>query len=99
MFALLSGIVTMADVPHYLEPGPDGKLIGRHPLAMGIDGLKAAGHRPMSPSKALRLKCLDCCVGSPAEVRACTAIKCPSWPFRMGRNPYNKNTKVLEKPD
>lgn len=34
--------------------------------------------------KAIRLKCLDCCGGNSAEVRRCSAIKCPLWRYRMG---------------
>ena len=36
-------------------------------------------------SKAIRLKCLDCCAGQAAEVRKCTAVNCPLWRYRMGR--------------
>ena len=36
-------------------------------------------------SKAIRLKCIDCCCGNTAEVRKCPAEKCPLWRFRMGR--------------
>lgn len=39
----------------------------------------------VSRSKAIRLKCLDCCAGQAAEVRKCPAIDCPLWRFRMGR--------------
>ena len=39
----------------------------------------------MSRSKAIRLKCLDCCCGQAAEVRKCQAVDCPLWRFRMGR--------------
>lgn len=47
-----------------------------------------AGHaRALSPGKAMRAKCLDCCAGLPGEVRLCSATGCPLWPYRMGRNP------------
>jgi hypothetical protein len=36
-------------------------------------------------AKAIRLKCLDCCMWQPAEVRKCPAVDCPLWRFRMGR--------------
>lgn len=36
-------------------------------------------------SKAIRLKCLDCCCGQAAEVRKCPSVDCPLWRFRMGR--------------
>ena len=39
----------------------------------------------VSRSKAIRLKCLDCCAGQSAEVRKCPAANCPLWRYRMGR--------------
>ena len=35
-------------------------------------------------SKAIRLKCLDCCCGQAKEVRLCPQKTCPLWTFRMG---------------
>lgn len=49
---------------------------------------QAAGHRKMSPMKAIREKCLDCCSGQPSEVRLCESVKCSLWPFRSGSHPY-----------
>jgi hypothetical protein len=42
----------------------------------------------MAVLDAVRDKCLDCCVGQVSEVRKCTAVVCPNWPFRMGWNPW-----------
>lgn len=39
----------------------------------------------VSRSKAIRLKCIDCCAGNMAEVRRCSATNCPLWRYRMGR--------------
>lgn len=39
----------------------------------------------VSRSKAIRLKCLDCCAGQSAEVRKCPAEHCPLWRYRMGK--------------
>jgi hypothetical protein len=36
-------------------------------------------------SKAIRLKCLDCCCQQIAEVRACHITGCPLWRYRMGQ--------------
>ena len=36
-------------------------------------------------SKAIRLKCLDCCCGNRAEVRRCHIMDCPLWRYRMGK--------------
>jgi len=66
----------------------NGFDVGRDPRAMSADDLEQLGHARVSPLRALRLKCLDCCNGSAQEVRLCTAVDCPSWPFRMGKNPW-----------
>jgi hypothetical protein len=66
----------------------DGFDVGRDPRAMSADELGQLGHARVSPLRALRLKCLDCCNDSAQEVRLCTAVDCPNWPFRMGKNPW-----------
>jgi hypothetical protein len=66
----------------------DGFDVGRDPRAMSADELAQLGHARVSPLRALRLKCLDCCNDAAQEVRLCTAVNCPSWPFRMGKNPW-----------
>lgn len=42
----------------------------------------------ITPIKAIRLKCLDCCCGSAHEVKLCTVEKCALYPFREGHNPF-----------
>ena len=41
----------------------------------------------LTPIKAIRAKCLDCCCGNMAEVRRCPAVKCTLHPYRMGKRP------------
>lgn len=41
----------------------------------------------MTPMKAIRANCLDCCGGSPKEVRLCPSAKCPLYPYRLGHRP------------
>ena len=65
-----------------------GQGVGRDPHQMTLGELVALGHSPMSPLKALRLRCNDCYGGCLKSVRGCTSKDCPSWPFRMGRNPW-----------
>ncbi len=91
------GIVTIAlEASVKVEPKPweervsTGEVVGRDPRKMSPDELRAMGHEPMPPLAALRLRCIDCCGGSVAEVRYCTARKCPSWPFRMGTSPWRE---------
>ena len=40
-----------------------------------------------TPIKAMRAKCLDCCCGSPKEVRLCPVIECALYPYRFGKRP------------
>lgn len=44
----------------------------------------------MTPLKAIRMKCLDCCCGSSYEVKMCTATNCPLYVYRDGHNPKLK---------
>jgi hypothetical protein len=77
--------------PEARRPGlelDDGQLIGRDPRTLSTSELRALGHTPTPVLRAIRERCLDCCCEQPAEVRKCTAVGCPSWPFRMGTNPW-----------
>lgn len=47
-----------------------------------------------SPLKAIRDKCLDCCVYQKGEVLNCTAYDCSIYPFRLGKNPNRKKTGI-----
>jgi len=40
-----------------------------------------------TPIKTIRLKCLDCTAGSRKEVRLCTVVQCPLYPYRFGKRP------------
>ena len=40
----------------------------------------------MTPLKAIRAKCLDCCGGQAHEVKLCVVADCPLYPFRFGKN-------------
>ncbi len=46
----------------------------------------------MTPMKAIRAKCLDCCGEHAKEVRLCPCENCSLHPFRLGRNPNIKLT-------
>jgi len=41
----------------------------------------------LTPLRAIRHKCLDCCCWSDTEVRKCTVQDCSLYPFRFGKNP------------
>ncbi|SDB39811.1 hypothetical protein SAMN05660653_01894 [Desulfonatronum thiosulfatophilum] len=50
-----------------------------------------------NPLKAIRAKCLECCGGSPKEVRLCTDASCVLHPFRTGKNPFPRRKRALAK--
>ena len=78
------------------EVNDEGELVGRDPREMSVVELGELGHTRMSPLKALRARCIDCCAGSRHEVRLCTAVTCPAWPFRMGANPYRTKRELSD---
>lgn len=41
----------------------------------------------LTPIKAIRAKCIDCCCGDKKEVRECSITDCPIWLYRMGKRP------------
>ena len=41
----------------------------------------------LTPIKAIRKKCLDCCCGSSNEVKLCQVESCALHPYRFGKNP------------
>ena len=49
-----------------------------------------------TPVKSNREKCLDCCTGQIKEVRQCTAVDCPLYPYRMGKRPDQATLDTLE---
>jgi hypothetical protein len=64
-----------------------GERVGKSPADVPSEILSLY-YREKNPLKAIRARCLDCCCDSPTEVRKCSAVDCPSWPFRMGMNPF-----------
>ena len=44
----------------------------------------------LTPMKAIRAKCIECCCGNMAEVKECTITDCALYDFRMGKNPNIK---------
>lgn len=41
----------------------------------------------LTPLRAMRAKCLDCCCGSAKEVRLCPMPECPLYAYRLGKDP------------
>lgn len=50
-------------------------------------------YKKISPMKAIRLKCIDCCGGILIEVKACSSLKCPLWKYRLGLHPNTEKNQ------
>jgi len=50
----------------------------------------------LTPMKAIRRKCLDCCNGQVVEVRLCAINKCPLYQYRMGHRPKEDSEQEEE---
>lgn len=48
-------------------------------------------------SKAIRLKCLDCCCGQPNEVRLCSMSDCPLWNYRLGHEIDSEGNRITRR--
>lgn len=41
----------------------------------------------LTPLKAIRSKCIECCCGQTKEIKLCNLSECPLFPYRMGKRP------------
>ena len=48
----------------------------------------------MTPMKAIRAKCLDCCCGSSHEVGLCPCADCPLHSYRFGKRPNREKREA-----
>lgn len=69
-----------------------GEKIGINPSFLSKRELDELGV-PSSPLKAIRAHCIECGGDSYAEANKCTATGCNLWPYRMGKNPFDKRAK------
>ena len=49
-----------------------------------------------TPIKAIRQMCKNCTCDQPKEIRLCTIINCPLYPYRMGRRPDKATLDTLK---
>lgn len=50
----------------------------------------------LTPIKAIREKCLECCNGQVKEVRFCPNKKCALYEYRIGHRPKGEETTVAD---
>jgi len=63
------------------------------PAKMGPGELRALGHMPIGSGSGYRAHWAV----RATEVSKCTAVRCPSWPFRLGANPWRAPLSEAER--
>ena len=53
------------------------------------DQLEELGHKKRPLLRVIRDMCLRCVCGSSSEIRRCTSVACPLYPYRLGKDPYS----------
>jgi len=53
----------------------------------------------LTPVKAIRAKCIDCCNGQTQEVRLCPITGCPLYSYRMGHRPKKDTDPINVSPE
>lgn len=74
--------------PHVEAFDAMGCTIGRDPRTMTKAELEAIGHPKTPLLKLIRRNCVECAGGNEADVRRCSLVRCPFWPYRMNSNPH-----------
>lgn len=52
--------------------------------------------KKLTPTKAIRQNCIECCCGDKNEVKLCPVVNCPLYPFRLGHNPNVKKKEITD---
>ena len=50
----------------------------------------------LTPIKAIRAKCLDCCCDQIKEVKECGIVDCSLHPYRLGKRPVDSSKPKRE---
>ena len=56
-----------------------------------IDTKEGVREVDLTPMRAIRYKCMECCCFDWAEVRECELTECPLWSYRMGHRPQDND--------
>lgn len=74
-----------------LSESPDNPLEGETKMEAGDRIEEKYRKRAKSPLKAIRAFCVMCMGCYPRDVARCSATRCVLYPFRFGRNPFQKH--------
>jgi hypothetical protein len=67
------------------------RLLDHVPAGIKFLFLKIVSGEVRSPSNAIKLKCLDCCVWSREEAKLCETIECALWHYRPYQEKKEEN--------
>ena len=67
---------------------------GTNPRKYSTKLLKTAGYQKISPLKAIKAYCRDCCGENNVEALKCVAIQCPLYFYRAGTNPWDERSSL-----
>jgi hypothetical protein len=68
----------------------------QQPVATAKQGYLELGYVQTRVLSAIRAKCIDCSGGSALEVKLCRSVRCALFPFRLGSNPWRKESAPRE---
>jgi len=75
-----------------------GETIGRDPETIGAKNYIAFGIPILKLIDVIRERCIDC-KGNEIDIRKCSKIRCSSWPYRLGSDPFERPNKPHKKYD
>ena len=58
-----------------------------HTITMIRDGKEVLELVRLTPMRAIRFQCLQCCANQVKEIRECPITTCASYPYRLGKRP------------
>lgn len=68
---------------YFIYPGSDQFFAQEIPRRKTMN----KNYQTLTPMRAIRAKCLDCCCNNHTEVKFCPSTDCPLYRFRSGHNP------------
>lgn len=75
-----------------------GEKVGRDPKTISQSSYVKYGIPVLETIDVIRERCIDCKITELA-IRKCNKVRCSSWPYRLGVNPFERPSKPYKKPD
>jgi len=59
----------------------------KHTISLIENGIAVTKTVGLTPIRAIRFYCLECCCGQVREIRECAIPNCALYPYRLGKRP------------